>query len=69
MEATAYLITFSTFCTILNAWLTFCIEKAIRKENIITGNPVPKAKTGGKSKLSDDFKTRGINTPKNRTPL
>jgi len=38
------------------------------KENKITGSPVPRAKIGGRSKPSEDFKTKGIKAPKNKTP-
>lgn len=68
-EAIPYLITFSIFCMTWKVRPSFSIEKAIKNENKITGNPVPRAKIGGSNKLSVDFKTKGIKTPKNKTPL
>ena len=68
-EATTFLVTFSIFCTTRKALLTFCKLKAIKKANIITGNPVPKANSGGNNIPPVDFNTRGIKAPKNKTPL
>jgi len=39
------------------------------KEKTMTGSPVPSANNGGNNKLSLDFRTIGIKTPKNKTPL
>ena len=62
-------MTDSTFDTFEKTILIFLVLKARIKEKIITGNPVPKANNGGNKRLSFDFKTIGIKTPKNKTPL
>ena len=69
VEATTVRVIFSILETTEKALPRYLIPKAIIKEKIITGTPVPKAKSGGNSSASWEFKTRGISTPKNKTPL
>ena len=64
-----YLVIFSILDTSVKTRPALAALKAMTTEKMITGKPVPRAKSGARNKPSLDFNIRGIKTPKNRTPL
>lgn len=69
MKAAAKRMIISILCIARKALPIFWALKAITKEKIMTGKPVPSANNKGKSKPPEDPITSGIKAPKNKTAL